>query len=163
MIGFSLLDIGILILFLYFILGGYKKGFIKQTSSILGLIVALIVAINYYRAFQPYLAPYIKVSPEMLQFISFAVLFVLVNLFIHLLGLVLKNILNLFYLDPLDHVVGAALGLVKGGFFSYLVVLLLAQIPYYDITQLLNGSFMATNLLDITPIIQQNLERFFRP
>ena len=163
MIGFSVLDIGILILFLYFILGGYKKGFVKQTSAILGLIVSLIIAVNYYRVFQPYLQLYIKAAEEIVQFISFSILFILVNLFIHLLGMVLKNILNLLYLDPLDHVIGAALGLIKGGFVSYLLVLLLAQIPYSDITRLVNGSFMATNLLDITPIIQQNLENIFRP
>ncbi|MDI3548426.1 MAG: rane protein required for colicin production [Halanaerobiales bacterium] len=161
--GITFLDIAILILFLYFVLGGYNKGFIKQTSTLVGLVAALLIAINYYRDFQSYLIPYFDLSAGMMQFISFAVLFILVNLFIHLLGLVLKNLLNLLFLEPLDHIAGAALGLVKGVIIAYFLVLLLDQIPYSRANNLLDNSYLANSLLNVTPIIQKNLQDIFRP
>ncbi len=161
--GISPLDICILILFLYFILKGYNKGFIKQTSRLFGLLLALIIAMNSYKSFQSYLTPYFDFSPQILQFMSFAILFILVNLFIHILGMVLKNMVDLLFLDPIDHIAGAALGLIKGVIFTYLLVLLLDQIPYMFFVRLMDESFLATGLLEFTPLIEKNLQQIFRP
>lgn len=161
--GVSPLDISILILFLYFILRGYNKGFIRQTSRILGLVFALVVAINSYKGFQSYLEPYLDLSPRVMQFVSFAILFIIINIFVHLLGVVLKNIVDLLFLEPLDHIAGAALGLIKGGILSYFLVLLLAQIPYMFFVNLISESFLAESLLGLSPIIQKNLQEIFRP
>lgn len=159
----TVLDIVLLVLFLYFLYSGYSKGFIKQTSTILGIIVALLIAINYYQWFEKYLLPYVDVSEQMLQFLSFAVLFILVNIFIHLLGVIFKKILDMLFLDPLDHVAGAVLGLLKGGLIAYFLVLILAQIPYNGLSEIVDRSFLAARLLDFTPIIKQNLQMFFGP
>lgn len=161
--GITFLDIAILILLLYFVIGGYSKGFIKQTSTIVGLIAALFIAVNYYQDFQSYLLPYFSLSERMMQFVSFAILFVLVNIFIHILGMVIKKMINLIFLEPLDHITGAVLGLVKGGILAYFLVLLLDQIPYSSVTTLVNNSFLANRLLDLTPIVQKNLQDIFKP
>ena len=85
------IDIIILINFLFFVIAGFNRGFIKQTSTIVGIIFALIIAINNYQALIPYLEERILVSEGMLQFISFTILFILINLFVHLLGFILKK------------------------------------------------------------------------
>ncbi|MFW6390121.1 MAG: CvpA family protein, partial [Halanaerobiales bacterium] len=128
--GFTILDIVIIILFLYFIVNGYRRGFIKQTSKILGLIVALIVAINQYQDFQVHLTPFLDVPPPVLQFISFAIIFVLFNLIIHILGAVLKQITNFLFLSPVDHLAGAVFGFIKSGILVYLAIFILSEIPY---------------------------------
>lgn len=163
MSGITFLDIGILILFLYFSIGGYNKGFIKQTSTIAGIILALLIAINYYDDFIPYVEPYVSVSEQMLQFISFAVLFILVNIFIHILGIVLKNIMNLLFLEPIDHAAGAALGLLKGGLLAYFLVLILKQVPYPGLEVQIDSSLLAPRLLNLTPLLQHSLQMIFRP
>jgi membrane protein required for colicin V production len=159
----TVLDVIIFIVLLYFILRGYNRGFIKQTSTILGLLIALFIAINQYQNFKQLLIPFLNVSEGMLQFISFAVLFILVNIIIHILGIIAKNILNLIFLGPLDHIIGAALGLLKGGIFSYLIVLVLSQIPYSNVEHVLESSLLAKSFLDMTPLIHNNLQDFFRP
>ncbi len=146
---------------MFFILRGYHKGFIKQTSTILGLLIALVIAIKQYQNFQVYLEPYLDVSLSMLQFISFAVIFIIFNLVVHILGLVLKNIINLIFLDPVDHIAGAVLGLLKGGILVYFFVLILMQVPLLELKEIVDKSFLASNILEMTPLIHQNIKEIF--
>jgi membrane protein required for colicin V production len=159
--GITILDIIIGAIFMYFIMSGYYKGFIKQTSTILGLLVALVIAIKQYQNFQVYLEPYLDVSLPMQQFISFAAIFIIFNLVIHILGLILKNVINLMFLDPVDHIAGAVLGLLKGGILVYFFVLILVEIPLQGLEEMIDKSFLATNILGITPYIHQNIKVIF--
>ena len=160
--GFTILDIIISVVIIFFTFNGYKKGFIKQTSKILGLLVALFVAIKQYQQFQTYLTPYLDVPPPVLHFISFALIFVLFNLVIHILGIVVKKIINFLFLEPLDHLAGAVLGLLKGGILIYLIVFILSEIPYDAVIKIVDESYLATSILEITPVLQQNLQEIFK-
>ncbi len=159
----NFLDLIILVVFLFFVYNGFQRGFIDQTSTILGLFIALIVAVNQYELFQVYLEPYFDLSPSLMQFLSFAIIFVIVNVVIHIIGIVTKNIVDAIFLKPLDRVAGAFLGLVKAGILAYLLVLIMAQIPYQKVVNVLDKSFLSGYLLDLTPLIQENLQNFFRP
>lgn len=150
-------------MFLYFIIGGYNKGFIKQTSTILGIILALIVSMNYYTDFIPVIEPYIQVTSELLQFISFAILFIVINIFVHILGFICKKIMDALFLKPVDHAAGAALGLAKGFILSYLLVLMLSHVPYSSLTEHISDSILAARILDMTPFLQNSLHNIFRP
>ncbi len=164
MTGFSILDLIIAILLLYFILRGYKKGFIQQTSTILGLLIALYMAIRLYQSFTIYLEPYLDLSYSLLNFISFAIIFIVFNIVIHILGVVAKNILKLIFLEPLDHVAGAALGMIKGGLLAYLLVLFLSEIPYTQVNNFLDNSLLASNIRELSPVIHQSIRNlFYRP
>ncbi len=156
--GLTALDIILGIIFLYFFIRGFKKGFIKQTSSILGIIIALIIAIKYYEQFQLFLTDFIDVSLPLLQFISFAIIFIIMNLIIHIIGMIIKNIIDIIFLEPVDHFLGGVLGLVKGVLLCYLFVLILDQIPYTQVTKAVESSYLAGNLLKLTPVIQNNIQ-----
>ncbi|MFW6034895.1 MAG: CvpA family protein [Halothermotrichaceae bacterium] len=161
--GITILDIIIIILSLYFVIGGYNKGFIKQTSTILGIVFALVISMRYYNDFQPVIISYVNVSEQMAQLLSFAVLFILINVFVHIIGAVLKNILDLLFLKPFDHAAGAVLGLAKAFVLSYFLVLMIDQIPYTLFSEQINNSILAAQLLDFTPLIQNNLQNLFGP
>jgi membrane protein required for colicin V production len=160
-LNITVIDIVLLVIFLYFAISGYSKGFIKQTSTILGIVFALIISMNYYNSLIPVIKPYIKASEQMLQFISFAVLFILINIFVHILGYISKKILDALFLEPIDHAAGAALGLVKGFVVSYLLVLMLAHIPYTTLTEHISHSVLAVRILDVTPFLQNSLQNIF--
>ena len=159
--GITALDIILGVIFLYFFVRGFKKGFIKQTSTILGIIIALIVAIRYYENFQGFLVDFIDVSLPMLQFISFAIIFIVLNLVIHIIGMVIKNIIDIIFLEPVDRLLGGLLGVIKGGLLCYLLVLILDQIPYTQVVKIVDSSYLAGNLLKLTPIIQENIQNIF--
>jgi len=159
--GITALDIILGVIFLYFFVRGFKKGFIKQTSTILGIIIALIVAIRYYENFQGFLIDFIDVSLPMLQFISFAIIFIVLNLVIHIIGMIIKNIIDIIFLEPVDRLLGGILGVIKGGLLCYLLVLILDQIPYTQVVKIVDSSYLAGNLLKLTPIIQENIQNIF--
>lgn len=109
----------------------------------------------------PVIDPYVKVRLEMLQFISFSILFILINVFVHILGLVLKKVLDVLFLKPLDHAAGAALGLIKGFILSYFLVLMLNYVPYTSLTEHIDDSILAVKLLDMTPFLQNSIQNIF--
>ena len=159
----NLLDIIILVVVLFFAYNGFKRGFIDQTSTILGLLAALFVAVRQYEYFTQFLEPYFDLSISLLQFISFAVIFIVVNIVIHILGITLKKIVDAIFLQPVDRAAGFLLGIAKAGVIVYLLILILGQIPYQKINDVLNESFLASRIIEASPYIQSKIEQIFRP
>jgi len=159
----NFLDIIILVILLFFAYNGFRRGFIDQTSTILGLLAALFVAVRQYEYFTQFLEPYLDLSVSMLQFISFAVIFIVVNIVIHVLGIILKKIVDAIFLQPVDRGLGFLLGIIKAGIIIYLMILILAQIPYQNINDVLNESFLASRIIEASPFIQSKIEEIFRP
>ena len=159
----NFLDIIILVILLFFAFNGFRRGFIDQTSTILGLLAALFVAVRQYQYFEQFLEPYLDLSTSLLQFISFAVIFIVVNIVIHVLGITLKKIVDAIFLQPVDKAAGFLLGLFKAGVIVYLLILIMAQIPYQKINDVLNNSFLAQRIIEASPLIQSKIEEIFRP
>ncbi len=157
----NLLDLVIFIIFFYFILSGYKAGLISQISKIFGLIVAIVFAINQFEEFMVYLDPYLDIPPQALQIVSFIIIFIFFNIIIHIISVFFKKIVNFLYLAPLDHIAGAAFGIVKGGVFAYFMVFILNEVPYEVITNLIGSSYFSGPLLELTPLIQENIIEIF--
>jgi len=159
----NFLDIIILVISLFFAFNGFQRGFIDQTSTILGLMAALFVAVRQYEYFTQFLEPHLDLSLSLLQFISFAVIFIVVNIVIHVLGITIKKIVDAIFLQPVDKALGFLLGLVKAGIIVYLLILIMAQIPYQKINDVLNDSFLASRIIEVSPLIQSKIEEIFRP
>ncbi|PTX16971.1 membrane protein required for colicin V production [Halanaerobium congolense] len=159
----NFLDIIILVLTLFFAYNGFRRGFIDQTSTILGLLAALFVAVRQYVYFTQFLEPYLDLSTSLLQFISFAVIFIVVNIVIHVLGITLKKIVDAIFLQPVDRVAGFLLGIFKAGIIVYLLILILAQIPHPKVDDVLSQSFFAERIIEASPLIQSKIEEIFRP
>ena len=159
----NFLDIIILVILLFFAFNGFRRGFIDQTSTILGLLAALFVAVRQYEYFTQFLEPHLDLSISLLQFISFAVIFIVVNIVIHVLGIILKKIVDAIFLQPVDRGLGFLLGIIKAGIIIYLMILILAQIPYQNINDVLNESFLASRIIEASPFIQSKIEEIFRP
>ena len=159
----NFLDIIILVLTLFFAYNGFRRGFIDQTSTILGLLAALFVAVRQYVYFTQFLKPYLDLSTSLLQFISFAVIFIVVNIVIHVLGITLKKIVDAIFLQLVDRVAGFLLGIFKAGIIVYLLILILAQIPHPKVDDVLSQSFFAERIIEASPLIQSKIEEIFRP
>lgn len=148
---------------LFFAYNGFRRGFIDQTSTILGLIAALFVAVRQYDYFRLLLEPYLDLSTSLLQFISFAVVFIVVNIAIHVIGITIKRIIDAIFLKPVDRAAGFVLGLIKAGIIIYLLVIILAEIPYQNLNDVVEQSFLGSRLLEASPYIQSQIEELFRP
>lgn len=157
----TIIDIIISIILLYFIFEGYKKGFVKQTATIVGILVSLYLAITRYIEFQEFIRPYLNVSETFLQFISFAIIFIGVNIIIQILSNVFEKMTDNAFIKPVNQVGGALFGLLKGAVLVYFLLLILSEIPYQSLTETLEQSFFADKFLSFTPLVKENLERLF--
>ena len=159
----NFLEIIILVVMRFFTYNGFRRGFIDQTSTILGLVAALFVAVRQYDYFQTLLEPYLDLSTSLLQFISFAVIFIVVNIVIHVIGISLKRMTDAIFLKPVDKAAGFLLGLFKAGIIIYLLILIMAQIPYSKVNGVVEDSFLAQRVIEASPFIQSKIEEIFRP
>jgi len=159
----NFLDIIILVIMLFFSFNGFRRGFIDQTSTILGLVAALFVAVRQYDYFVTLIDPYLDLSPSLMQFISFAVIFIVVNIVIHVIGIALKRMTDAIFLQPVDKAAGFLLGLFKAGIIIYLLIIIMAQIPYSKVNGVVEESFLAQRIMEASPFIQSKIQEIFRP
>ena len=64
----------------------------------------------------------------------------------------MHRIFDRIHLEKLDRTLGFFLGIIEGGIVVVLVVYLLRVQPLFDLTQLLEDSFVADLVLEIVPI-----------
>jgi len=153
----SLLDLFIILIVLYFLISGYRRGFIRQTAAVIGIIISVYMAFRFYLDLTDILVQYIDLSPTVLQFISFSLIFIVFNVAIHLLSDSLRSLFRKAYLEPVDNAGGFIMGGIKGILIVYLLVLILNEIPLPEVEEIITNSYLAGRLLNLTPVFQDLL------
>lgn len=120
----NLLDIIILSTISFFILKGLLRGFIRETASLAGVIVGIILANHSQPRMTRYLEPYLP-SLDILPLISFGAILLLVILIFNILGWVLKFMFWKVLKGWSGRFIGAGLATIKGVILIYLVIILL--------------------------------------
>ncbi len=159
----SLIDLGIILFIVFFIVRGYQQGLVRQTMALIGLILGLRLAINNHQYVATWLQTQFFIQNSIAIIIGFALILFVVILIVNFIGWVMSGLAKLIFLSFFDRIIGAALGLVKGGIVVYLVILLISKVPYQQISNQVERSILAKELLELTPYIEENLDRIIRP
>lgn len=153
------LDIAIILVLCTALIKGYFQGFLRQTAALVGIALGIFVALSRFKIFAEYLMDKFTLSATISQIIAFALIVLAVSAVINLIGLLLQKFTKLVLLSLIDNLGGAGLGLVKGSLIVYLALLLVSRIPYGAVNQYIESSFLASKFLELTPVIQENLDR----
>ena len=122
-------DILIVIIFGFCLIRGFFRGFIKEMSSIVGVLGGFYAAYTYYMEFAKPLSGWIS-DKAYLYIVSFLIVFCGVFLIISILGVVIKYILNIAFLGWVDRICGAGFGIIKAVLIaSVLLIPLTAFLP----------------------------------
>lgn len=159
----AIIDIVIILSLVFFLIKGFQQGLIRQTMALVGLILGLKLASDEYQFVATFIKTEFAVSDTAANIIGFAVILIIVMLVVNLIGWILRSLTKVLFLSFLDRIIGAILGLVKGGIIVYLVLLLISKVPYGLVANQLDKSFLAKDLLSLTPQIQDNLDQIIRP
>ncbi len=159
----ALVDLGIILFLLYFLVKGFQQGLIRQTMALLGLLIGLKLASDQYAYVSIYIQTQFALNPAVSNIIGFAGILIIVVLVVNLIGWVLSGLTKVLFLSFIDRIIGAVLGLVKGGIVVYLILLLISKVPYNPVTTQLDKSTLAKDLLALTPYIEENLDRIIKP
>ncbi len=110
----NIVDIIILVIFVFFMYRNYQKGFLDVIlSPLLAIILSAFCAIILYEPLTPVVDGFIK-SPKISAIVSFFILLVVINYIINKLRELLRKLLEKLYLGSVNSILGAAIGFIKG-------------------------------------------------
>ena len=107
------LDIALIVVLFFFFIRGIFRGFVKEVTSVLGLVLGLVLACSYYSLVADRLTPFIQ-NPAYRQALGFLALFMTIFFVISLLGLLLDKAVKLAVSTVTNGLLGAVVALVKG-------------------------------------------------
>ncbi|HKJ69414.1 MAG TPA: CvpA family protein [bacterium] len=155
-------DIFVLTIVGLFALAGTRRGLVEELLKIIGLIAAILIAINYVHIVAAKLAAMFDSSPEKLTVISFILIILVVMFGAKLLMELLKRFLQFAMLSWVDRAGGAMFGAVKATILLSLLLwgLLLLPVERYtnDLEQ--NTETYAV-ILGVAPTIYDGVIRVF--
>ncbi|MCK4260287.1 MAG: CvpA family protein [Halanaerobiales bacterium] len=158
-----LIDLGIILFIIFFTFRGYQQGLIRQTIALIGLILGLRLAMDNHQYIATWLQAQFYIPNAISTIIGFALILFIVILVINIIGWIMSGLAKLIFLSFFDRLIGAVLGLVKGVIVVYLILLLISKVPYQQISNQLERSVLAKEMLDLTPYIEENIERIIHP
>lgn len=92
---------------------GYKKGLILELVAIVAFVLAIIGGLQLLHVGMSYLSRVYDGFGNLLPFVAFLVLFVLIMILVNLLGRIVKKIIDWTPLGFIDNFAGAIIGIAK--------------------------------------------------
>ncbi len=125
------LDILILVVLGIGLLRGWRSGFLKQVTSLVGTILAFVLAASFMESVGQMIASGMRVSPEQASLIGFMGLFVVVKLAVNMVAKAASSLLEAVNLSGMDRVAGGLTGAAKAAVAMslFFVVVGFAQLP----------------------------------
>jgi len=149
-------DILIVVIFGFCLIRGFFRGFIKELSSIIGVLGGFYAAYTYYMELAKLLSGWVS-DKSYLYIVSFLIVFCGVFLIISILGVVVKYILNIAFLGWVDRICGAGFGIIKAALIvSVLLIALTTFLPrkapiVKDSMLSLHVSFISEKMAKVIP------------
>ena len=149
-------DIIVIAGFLPGIYFGLKKGFVREVMGVLGFILGIIIAINYVDWATAKVTSHARISTQVVSFLSFIFLFLIVFLSFKILGFIFYKIASLQPLGKLDQLGGGIFGFLQSWFAMGFVLFLLMFLPIGNsFNHSLDNSFFAPILRASIPLVYE--------
>jgi membrane protein required for colicin V production len=127
---------------------GLRMGIIKAALSLVGLVVGVVLAGNFYKPVSNIFS-FIN-NEQVANILAFALILVLVIAAASLLARLLRTIIKTVMLGWVDNIGGAVFGFLFGAIFWGAV--LATWVKFFG-SDLVTGSFLARFLLDYFPLV----------
>lgn len=144
------------ILFVLFVafLNGYRRGFFKEISTFIGIVVGVIFAVSHADWLASQLEGKANFSPSVLYVLSFALIFFLFILILRLLGHYFYKLVKITPLKASDKIGGSVFGVIKGMVaLSLIFILFMFPTPLRGFDTAVQDSTMAKPIRSFVPFI----------
>lgn len=170
------LDIIVSIVLAAAFLIGYRRGFIRQLVSVLGLAVATLAAYLFYDDLAPltgrllpletfatypkyeFLVKNLQLDRYAVNVISFAFVFFVVKLILNYAGHVLNAIAKIPGLNVINRLAGALLGLLEAAVIILACIYIMTILPSDPVQQILSGSKAAPFFMNLVPELWNSIK-----
>jgi membrane protein required for colicin V production len=151
-------DIALLAVFGLSVLVGLWRGFVFEIVSLLGWLVAFVIA----NSAGPFLADYLPIGsePQVKLWIAYLVVFLLILVTCTLLARMLRALIAATPLSFVDHLLGGLFGVVRGVLICVIAATLVMLSPYATSTTWKNSHgalWLGMALEGLKPVLPQSL------
>lgn len=151
--------IGVVLILTIFI--GYKRGLFRELTTFLGLLIAVIVSVNYADWLALKAENAVNIAPVLRYVLAFIVCFVGSMLVFKLIGYYFYRMVKLSQLKFSDKIGGAVFGAFKGCIILSLIFLMFIFFPaFQSFNQLIDESALAPYVRQAVPITYDYTEFF---
>ena len=147
------------ILFVLFVamLNGYRRGFFKEVSTFLGLVIGVIFAVSHADWLASKLEGKAIFSPSILYVLCFVLVFAACILLLRLIGRYFYKLVKITPLKASDKIGGSIFGIIKGVVaLSLVFILFMFPTPLNGFDQAVQDSAMAKPIRKFVPLIFNN-------
>lgn len=155
------IDLVVLVFIAIGLLKGFKKGLIRELFGLVGAILAIIIAYHSYQGVALLLLENYPLSTWQAQTISFIVLILGISLLGALLGYVWSKAVSLTAFAILDHIGGAAFGVVKVGVVLIILLIFFGAINVGTINIMLDESTVVQQIGVLLPLVYDYLDLYW--
>ncbi|MBI5593874.1 MAG: CvpA family protein [Deltaproteobacteria bacterium] len=150
-------DTIIIIILGYCLIRSFFRGLIKEISSIIGVLGGFYAGYTYYPDITRPLNVWIS-NPAYAKILGFMLLFCGVFIFVSILGVIIKYLMNIAFLGWVDRICGVFFGVAKGILIaSVLLMILTAFLPKG--TPMIKDSLLAPHVTRVSEIMAQMVSK----
>src|SRR5689334_12993586 len=122
------MDVILIIVLLMGAFGGYRKGFLAELFSLLGIILGILAGFKLMGVAMVNLTRYYEIDDKILPYVAFGVVFMIVVILVSLLGKFLKSSIEKTVLGNADQFAGSVLGLFKAAFMASVMLWIISSV-----------------------------------
>ncbi len=134
-----LIDVILLVLLLFAIFKGLRKGFIVAVFSLIGFIVGLVAALKLSTVVAAYLDESVNISAKWLPFLAFALVFLVVALLVRLLAAVVESTVEMAMMGWVNRIAGVLLYAVLYVVIFSVLLFFATEMSFFDEVTLENS------------------------
>jgi len=123
----TVLDIGVIVISLFFIIRGSWVGFSRQIAFLAALSIGYLLAGLYYSELSRFITPLIS-QPQAAFAATYAIIFFITYVAIILLGKLLQKVMKISFLEWFDRLLGGIFGAAKSALICTLLFMALSYI-----------------------------------
>jgi len=157
----SKIDIALVIIFLIGAYSGYRKGFLSELFSLVGIILGILAGFKLMGVAMLMLGENYKVNEKVLPYVAFAVVFIIVVILVSILGRVLKSSLEKTVLGNADQVAGSVLGILKTAFMASVMLWITSSVEMNVPAKWSEGSWLYPFTVSLAPEVTTWVAQLF--
>lgn len=149
----SKVDIILAIILLIGAVSGYKKGFLSELFTLLGIILGVLAGFKLMGSAMLFLDERYDINEKVLPYAAFTVVFLIVVVGMVLLGKFFKSSLEKTVLGSADKLAGSLLGILKTGFMLSVLLWLGSSLAIYIPDHLSEDSWLYPTVVRFAPAV----------
>ncbi|MFZ9980553.1 MAG: CvpA family protein [Cyclobacteriaceae bacterium] len=123
-------DVILTVLLLLGAWSGYRKGFLMALFSLAAFLLGLFGAYHLMGDGVVWLGSKIEADPELMPYISFMIIFLLIVIAVKIIGSILRASIAQTVLGQADNILGAILGILRYSFMVSVVIWILTSLHF---------------------------------